>query len=159
MAPLIGFLSDKMINETCGKRTPWYVFGSILVVPSIYGIWSYPEWINKQDMTDEDYRVQTSWYVLLSATYGVGWASCQVTHMAIVNQLTQSSRRRDRLGNNRNGMTSAGFIFTLSAALIIFLSFDSQIQQYRYLSYLVLICGSVCTLIYLCTIKEVEMEN
>ena len=102
MAPLIGFLSDKMINETCGKRTPWYVFGSILVVPSIYGIWSYPEWINKQDMTDEDYRIQTSWYVLLSATYGVGSASCRVTYMSIVKQMTQSSGRSDRLVSVRN---------------------------------------------------------
>lgn len=43
--PLVGLLSDKS-NTRWGKRKPWYVFGTILVIPCFLGIFSYPEFIN-----------------------------------------------------------------------------------------------------------------
>ena len=39
--PLVGLLSDK--TETrIGKRMPWYIFGTILVIPTFLGIFIYP---------------------------------------------------------------------------------------------------------------------
>lgn len=46
MTPLVGILSDKF-NTPCGKRTPWYIFGTLFVVPTFLGIFIYPEFINK----------------------------------------------------------------------------------------------------------------
>ena len=40
--------------------------------------------------------------------------------MAVVNQLTQSNRRRDRMVNYRNGMTYFANIAVLTTALITF---------------------------------------
>ena len=38
---LVGFLSDK-INTRFGKRMPWYFFGTLLVIPTFFGIFSSP---------------------------------------------------------------------------------------------------------------------
>ena len=45
MTPIVGFMSDKF-NSPCGKRTPWYLIGTVLVIPCFLGIFSYPEFIN-----------------------------------------------------------------------------------------------------------------
>ena len=45
MTPIVGVLSDKF-NTSWGKRTPWYVFGTLLVLPTFLGIFSYPGFIN-----------------------------------------------------------------------------------------------------------------
>ena len=40
--PLVGFFSDKT-NTKIGKRTPWYIFGTLFVVPTFLGIFIYPD--------------------------------------------------------------------------------------------------------------------
>lgn len=46
--------------------------------------------------------------------------------MSIVNQLTCSNRRRDKLANNRNGFTAAANICILIFALIAFVFIDNN---------------------------------
>ena len=79
--------------------------------------------------------------------------------MSIVNQLAQSNRRRDELANNRNGFTAAANICVLTFALILFLTLDDNITQYRVLCLIVLSIGLMTSLFYLCTIKELSMEK
>ena len=43
--PIIAILSDG-IDTRCGKRTPWYIFGTIVVIPTFMGIFIYPPGIN-----------------------------------------------------------------------------------------------------------------
>ena len=43
--PIVGFLSDK-IKTPCGKRYPWFVIGTIIVIPCFMGIFTYPPFIN-----------------------------------------------------------------------------------------------------------------
>lgn len=45
MTPLVGVFSDKF-TTSYGKRTPWYVFGTLLVIPTFLGIFTYPKFIN-----------------------------------------------------------------------------------------------------------------
>lgn len=97
------------------------------MLPCFFGIWEYPPWINKEVMTEADVRLQTVWYVTLPAMFNLGWASVQVAHMSIVNQLSQSNRRRDQLANARNGLTSAAFIIVLLTALLVFVTVDDAI--------------------------------
>jgi len=40
----VGALSDK-INTPCGKRMPWFIFGTLLVAPSFMGIFIYPNFV------------------------------------------------------------------------------------------------------------------
>ena len=77
MTPIVGYSSDKL-NLSCGKRTPWYMFGTILVAPAFMGIFSFPTFINKPDFanpTPEEATTRKTWYVILPALFNVGWAS------------------------------------------------------------------------------------
>lgn len=97
---------------------PFYIFGFFFVIPTFMGIFSYPEFINDPERTSKD--LQAAWYITLPALFNVGWASVQISHMSIVNQLSTSNRRRDKMSNNRNGFTYAANITVLTFALIMF---------------------------------------
>ena len=60
------------------------------------------------------------WYITLPAIFNVGWASVQIAHMSIVNQLSYTNRLRDRMINNRNGFTYAANITVLIVAVLLF---------------------------------------
>lgn len=51
MTPLVGVLSD-IFNTPCGKRTPWYIFGTLFVAPTFLGIFVYPGFINDTVLND-----------------------------------------------------------------------------------------------------------
>jgi len=72
MTPIVGLASDK-ITTKCGKRTPWYFFGSFFVLPTFAGIFMYPEFINDPTVTSEN--MKNLWYITLPALFNVGWAS------------------------------------------------------------------------------------
>ena len=61
--PIVGFLSDKTETKI-GKRMPWYIFGTIFVVPTFLGIFIYPNFSN--------YGLEVAWYVTLPALFNVG---------------------------------------------------------------------------------------
>ena len=63
--PLVGFFSDK-INSPCGKRSPWYIFGTIVVLPTFLGIF--------MDPTFESTSTRFIYYCTLPALFNVGWA-------------------------------------------------------------------------------------
>lgn len=62
--PIIGMLSDSF-NTRIGKRAPWYIVGTILVIPSFMGIFIYP------GLTG---NAETAYYIILPAILNVGWA-------------------------------------------------------------------------------------
>ena len=128
MTPIVGLLSDK-ITTRCGQRMPWYIFGTIMVIPCFMGIFSYPPFVNGTDGYEgfsEDGK--RAWYTALPALFNIGWASVQISHMAIVNSLSLSNRRRDLLANNRNGFTFAANIVVLAFALAFFHFVDNSID-------------------------------
>ena len=42
--PVFGVASDRL-NTPCGKRMPWFIFGTLLVAPSFTGIFIYPPFV------------------------------------------------------------------------------------------------------------------
>jgi len=92
MTPIVGLASDN-ITTKCGKRMPWYIFGTIFVLPTFLGIFIDPEFINKKDEKGEiiNKGLQSAWYITLPALFNVGWASVQIAHMSVVNQLSMSN--------------------------------------------------------------------
>lgn len=158
--PIVGVSSDKF-NTRFGKRMPWYYFGTIMVVPCFMGIFAYPNFVNKLndngDFVNPNFRI--AWYITLPALFNVGWASVQISNMSIVNQLSNSNRRRDRLVNNRNGFTYAANIVVLTLALIEFLYVDNKIKQFRWMCFISLGLGAFTSLFYMCTIAEVKLTK
>lgn len=75
----------------------------------------------------KDQGLQVIWYITLPAVFNVGWSSVQLTNMSILNTLTKSNRKSDKLSNNRNGFTSLAFILVLSFALITFILIEDPI--------------------------------
>jgi Na+/melibiose symporter-like transporter len=124
----VGVASDK-INTRFGKRMPWYYFGFLMVIPCFLGIFSYPPFINdpKKDGKINE-TLQAAWYITLPALFNVGWASVQISHMSIVNQLSYSGTRRDVMVNNRNAFTYFANITVLSFALLFFVTVDNAVD-------------------------------
>ena len=82
--PIVGTLSDKL-NCPCGKRNGWYLFGTLLVIPSFMGIF-----MDFSFVSDRSTTFQNIWYCVLPAIFNIGWACVQISHLAIVNTLSYS---------------------------------------------------------------------
>ena len=66
--PIVGFLSDKT-NTGIGKRTPWYIFGTIFVVPTYLGIFIFPDF-------GDNNALRIAYYVTLPALFNIGNIFC-----------------------------------------------------------------------------------
>lgn len=89
MTPLVGVCSDKT-NTSCGKRTPWYLFGTALVAPSFFGL--YWECIPCDIPALAYQSAQMVYYITLPALFNIGWASVQISNMSLIAQITLSKR-------------------------------------------------------------------
>ena len=74
--------------------------------------------------------------------------------MSIVNQLSYSQRKRDKMAVNRNGFTYAANIFVLSLALVLFVTINSQVTQFRLMGIIAVSLGAASTLFYISVVKE-----
>jgi Na+/melibiose symporter-like transporter len=74
--------------------------------------------------------------------------------MSIVNQLSYSQRRRDKMVNNRNGFTYIANITVLVVALVCFLFISNGTLCFSILTCIVLSLGVLTTGFYICLIKE-----
>ena len=117
--PIVGYFSDQ-IDCKCGKRNSWYYFGSALVAPAFLCIFVGFNFFNSQGG-------ENAWYLIFPAVFNIGWAAVQISHLAIVNQLSYSQRKRDKMVVYRNGFTYAANIFVLALALVLFVTVDSQV--------------------------------
>jgi Na+/melibiose symporter-like transporter len=79
--------------------------------------------------------------------------------MAIVNSITFSTQRRDRLISLRNGFTYVANLTVLSIALALFAVMKDQITQFRILALMIVGIGAVSSLFYIITLKEPKLVN
>jgi GPH family glycoside/pentoside/hexuronide:cation symporter len=66
--PLVGVLSDR-IDTPIGKRTPWYIFGTILVAPTFFLLFFD---VLPKDISESG---KNAYFITLPAIFNVGWAS------------------------------------------------------------------------------------
>ena len=66
---------------------PWYFLGTILVIPTFFGIFSSPSFVNQKDSNNNliNPKLQILWYLLLPSLFNMGWAAVQISSMSIVN--------------------------------------------------------------------------
>jgi len=81
--PVVGFLSDKTKTKI-GKRAPWYIFGTFMVIPTFLGIFIKPDF-------ERNSPGEIAYYITLPAVFNVGWACVQISNMSVVNSLTFST--------------------------------------------------------------------
>jgi Na+/melibiose symporter-like transporter len=84
--PIVGFLTDKF-----GTKKSWHVFGSFLVslsFPMIFSICpfcdSWPGW-------------KFIYYPFVIIIFQFGWPVCQITHLAMIPELSRTQRDRSDL--------------------------------------------------------------
>ncbi|CDW90654.1 UNKNOWN [Stylonychia lemnae] len=142
--PLIGMASDSC-NTRIGKRAPWYIVGTFLVIPSFIGIFVYPP-------LEGD--AQIAYYIILPAVLNVGWAFVQISNMSVVNSLSASTQRRDRLISLRNGFSYLANTLVLVSALIVFSTVKDQILQFRILCLMLGGLGFCTSLYYVLAVRE-----
>ena len=150
--PIVGVLSDKL-NGPCGKRNTFFIFGSLLVIPSFMGIFMDFPFVKSGSKSFENI-----WYCVLPAIFNIGWACVQISHLSIVNQLSYGQRRRDTMVNGRNIFTYAANIFMLITSLIFFLTIASGPLCFRLLTIVCLSCGGITTIFYVISIKETQLS-
>lgn len=141
-----------MSSDKCscpfGRRNTWYYFGSLLVIPSFAGIFvKTPLFLS----TTESKNI---WYCVLPAIFNIGWASVQIAHMAVVNSLTFSMTKRDRMVTNRNALTYAANITVLTLSLILFLVIPNSTTCFTVLCLICLSGGLITTIFYTSQINE-----
>jgi Na+/melibiose symporter-like transporter len=81
--PIVGLFSDKC-RTSIGSRAPWYIAGTLIVLPSFLGIFIFPEF-------EHGSPEQVAYYIVLPAIFNVGWACVQISNMALVNSVTFST--------------------------------------------------------------------
>jgi hypothetical protein len=74
--------------------------------------------------------------------------------MSIVNQLSYSQRRRDRMINNRNSYTYIANITVLSISLVLFVIVSKPATCFTLLCLMCIGVGSASSLFYSLNIKE-----
>ena len=147
--PIVGVLSDKVACK-CGQRNAWYYFGTFLVMPAFLCIFlDFPL----------SGTFETIWYITWPAIFNVGWASVQISHMAIVNALSFSQRKRDQMVIRRNAFTYAANIFALGFSLILFFFVKNSGIQFRVLSLTCIGLGACTSFFYMCNVIEPTLSQ
>lgn len=121
--------------------------GSVLVAPSFLCIFTGPDFFSSEG-------AKNIWYIIWPAIFNVGWASVQIAHLAIVNQLSYSQRKRDQMVVWRNGFTYMANIFVLALSMALFLIVPNNVLQFQILALTCVGLGSVTTIFYIIKVKE-----
>lgn len=86
--PVVGLLSDR-IKTRIGSRAPFYIMGSIVVLPCFFFLFLSP--FNAIPEHQEVPGDVLAYYIALASIFNVGWASTQIANMSVVNTLTFST--------------------------------------------------------------------
>ena len=121
---LVGFFSDRC-KTRIGKRAPWYIGGFFIVLPCYLLAFISPFGIGDPNVKEGDADPNISnekiaFYIAISSLFNIGWASVQISHMSVVNSLTYSPQKRDKLVAFRNTFTYIANISVLLASLVVF---------------------------------------
>ncbi|TYZ65243.1 hypothetical protein PybrP1_012339 [[Pythium] brassicae (nom. inval.)] len=152
--PLVGVLSDLSTGFPSigfGRRKTWLAGGALLVVVCFYFVFAAcaPRWF-----TNSPSRVVlVVYYAVAASLFNFGWAAVQVSHMALVPELSIDDNVRCVLNSTR-------YAFTILSNVLIFCVFFLLLgvvkpynvpdaEKFTLLAYTSLVVGGVATLVFL----------
>ena len=150
--PIVGILSDKF-DTKIGKRTPWYLGGTILV--SISFIFIFFSFLPEN--TCNSYKF--IYYAIFGSLFNIGWAAVQVSHMALLPSITLNVNKKDEMTKIRTGFTFLAQTLTLSLSFIFFTSITDKILQYKALAGVSIIIGLISSSIFLIFCNECKLTK
>lgn len=123
--PVIGYCSDKMRDHFgYGRRKTWHAIGTVSVIVSFPFLFLRP-------LLLPDDALETAlmvYYACFIAVFQFGWASTQVSHLALIPQLTTVDREKVQLNAFRNAFTVLSSVTVYGSAWFL-LSADSSAQE------------------------------
>ncbi|TMW60785.1 hypothetical protein Poli38472_000827 [Pythium oligandrum] len=157
--PLVGVLSDRSKGIPAigfGRRKTWLAGGSVLVVVCFFFVFGAcaPRWFS-----DTPSRlVLVVYYSIAASLFNFGWAAVQVSHMALVPELSPDDNVRCVLNSTR-------YAFTILSNVLVFCAFFVLLRvvqpynvpdagKFTLLAYISLIVGGASTLFFLSGTKE-----
>ncbi|XP_042884480.1 major facilitator superfamily domain-containing protein 12-like [Penaeus japonicus] len=110
--PIVGIFSDKQnkipICARYGRRKVWHLMGTVLVIVSFPFIYS-----NCLGCEDQDQWTQLAYYSIFVCIFQFGWACVQISHLALIPDLTRNKNQRTELNSIR-------YAFTVLSNLLVF---------------------------------------
>jgi Na+/melibiose symporter-like transporter len=167
--PLVGLGSDATRSGLpafgLGKRKIWNAGGVLLVAISftfIFGVCLGCD-VGEREGGAGAATLKTVTFSLAAAFFNFGWASVQVSHMAMVPELTTDENERVLLNSSR-------YAFTVLSNVAVFLVVLGLLQKagaegkyepvvYSHLAWIVLALGGVCSLFFLWAVQEKEVRS
>ena len=155
--PIAGFLSDR--GGACarlgfGRRKFWNFVGVCTVIVSFYFLFAVCVACDVDPGASVVGKAAT--FALAASIFNVGWAFVQVSHMALVPDLTPHEDERVLLNSARYGATVLASLFVFVTMLGILGSDGSGPQSeslletaYTHLTWIVLCIGSFASLLFL----------
>lgn len=142
-----------------GQRTPWYIFGLVLVITCYIPIY---QGFKSPDNPGAEY----AYYTIFPGLFNIGWAALQISHMSLVPSLTCSRKRRvffliikDKLNNLRNTFTFISNFVVLGMGVLIFKFMSDRLWEYRIISFVVAGLGLAASLFFLVKVKEIPLSK
>ncbi|CAM4879980.1 unnamed protein product [Rotaria socialis] len=156
----VGFESDRTRTGLFhyGRRKSWHIIGVICV------LCSFPFCFNLcVECKDSDLWAQFIYYTMFIIIFQFGWSCSQITHLAMINELTHKDDERVALNSYRYAwsVVSNIFVYTIASILLGFhpsndetdiTSVDAPI--FRTLSFIVVGIGFICMIIFHVFLKE-----
>ncbi|XP_052239243.1 major facilitator superfamily domain-containing protein 12-like isoform X2 [Dreissena polymorpha] len=158
--PLIGYESDKVRGcGNMGKRKTWHFIGTLCVLLSFPFLF-----IGCITCDNAEDVPQFIYYVPFVVIFQFGWAATQISHLALINDLTENEHERTGLNGYRNAFTVLSNVVVYGIAWAIFelkhsvsTSNDLSAADHDKFKLLVLIVvgvGLVFSVIFLIGVKE-----
>ena len=88
--PIIGYLCDK-IHFRYGRRKTWHLVGTIMVASSLFFFWHCLPCDHNKDL---DFGWKVAYFVPFIMIFQVGWACTQISHLALIPELTEDENER-----------------------------------------------------------------
>ena len=147
--PIVGILSDNT-NSRFGKRTPWYVFGTIIVMLTFTLIFQDCLICSK----DSEEFIKVIYYSVNASLFNIGWAAVQVAHMALLPSLSLSKKRQEQMIRLRTGFTFGSMFLSLVLSLVLFYFISDKILQYSVLAISCAVIGFSTSVFFLIKCRE-----
>ena len=157
--PVVGFLSDKT-DVRFGKRRAWITIGSLIVALSFPPIFHQPflPWLS---LSSSSLTLLVLYYAFFIVIFQWAWASVQVSHLALVPELSRDSNERVYLNSLRSIATILSNVTVFCFAFVILHTCSSaqpigpdDVGAFYQLAIVVVAVGAVFSLLFVCGVPE-----
>jgi len=157
--PVVGVLSDKT-DVRFGKRRAWITIGSLVVALSFPPIFRQPL-LPSLSLQSSSLTLLVLYYAFFIVIFQWAWASVQVSHLALVPELSRDSGERVYLNSLRSIATILSNVTVFCLAFVILHTCSTaqpigpdDVGSFYTLAIVAVAVGAVFSLLFVCGVPE-----